>query len=120
MGVLEGFGANDWLPPVWLSKAPLGTRYLGGCHRALGMMSGVLYTGEPTSNAQVAFHVLVMATALAMFSYAIGVVAVIEEASSERQITLQSTTQYVRHVLRCHRLHPLDCHSPSPPPLSLE
>lgn len=33
-----------------------------------------------------------------------GVVAVIEEASSERQIQLQSRTQYVRHVLRAHRL----------------
>ena len=47
-----------------------------------------------------------MGCALVMFAYAVGVVAVIEEASSERQIQLQSRTQYVRKVLRSPRSFP--------------
>lgn len=45
-----------------------------------------------------------MAFSLLLFAYAIGTIAVIEEASSERQIILQSKMQYMRHVLRSHRL----------------
>ena len=51
------------------------------------------YSEPPGSDAQ-----------LVVLGVTIGVVAVIEEAASERQIQLQSRTQYVRHVLRSHRL----------------
>ena len=44
-------------------------------------MTGVSNVGEPTNSLQVVFHVLVMACALVLFAYAIGVAAVIEEAA---------------------------------------
>ena len=46
-----------------------------------GMMTGVSNVGEPTNSLQVVFHVLVMACALVLFAYAIGVAAVIEAVS---------------------------------------
>ena len=45
-----------------------------------------------------------MILALLMFAYAIGVVSSIEEAANERALRFQAQLQYVRQVLRKHRM----------------
>ena len=55
---------------------------------------------------EIAFHVVVMIVSLLVFAYAIGVVSAIEESANERALRFQAQQQYVRLVLKNHKLTP--------------
>jgi predicted membrane metal-binding protein len=55
---------------------------------------------------EIAFHVVVMIVSLLVFAYTIGVVSAIEESTNERALRFQAQQQYVRLVLKNHKLTP--------------
>ena len=109
-GLVDGFGANDWLPDAELAPdatprpMSVGLRYLNALYRALGLMVGVVTCGEPQTAAQSLFHVAIMGTTLLLFAYAIGVVSAGTEEANKRALNFEAQIKYVRLVLRSHEL----------------
>lgn len=105
-GLIDGFGANAWLPGDHLApdvKEP-GLRYLACLYHGLGMMVGVVDGGDPESAAQNIFHVSIMIAALLLFAYSIGVVSAGTEDKNQRALQFESRLKYVQLVLRSHQL----------------
>ena len=103
-GRLDGFGTNEWLPSAELAAQSLGRQYLESLHHALGMMTGVAESGEPSTEVHALFHVLSMVGSLLIFAFAIGVVSAGEEATNQQAMLFQARISYAMLVLRNHSL----------------